>query len=80
MPRFVRDPLARRNERLKLFAGFFNAVGLGLIGFALLRPLTEVGALTGRMPYAWTAAGLACHGVAHYVLGWIVKEGDDDDV
>ena len=80
MARLIRDPLGIRNERLKLFAGFFNAVGLGLIGFALLRPLTEAGAVAGRLPYLWTLAGLACHGVAHYVLGWIMKEGEDDDL
>ena len=37
----TRDRLAAFNERVKLFAGFLNAVALGLIGFAVLRPLTE---------------------------------------
>lgn len=32
----VRDPLAAYNERVKLFANFMNATGLGLIGFAVL--------------------------------------------
>jgi hypothetical protein len=39
MTRTVRDPLAATNERVKLFAGFINALGIGLIGFAVLRPV-----------------------------------------
>ena len=41
MTRTERDPLAANNERVKLFANFINAIGLGLIGFAILRPLAE---------------------------------------
>ena len=37
----TRDPLVAYNERVKLFANFMNALSLGLIGFAILRPLTE---------------------------------------
>ena len=36
------DPLATHNERVKLFATFVNAIGIGLIGFAILGPVTQV--------------------------------------
>ena len=32
----------RSDERAKLFSGITNAIGLGLIGFAMLRPLTDI--------------------------------------
>ena len=41
MTRTVRDPLATDNERVKLLANSMNAIGLGLIGFAILRPLAD---------------------------------------
>ncbi len=37
----IRDDLLVWNERVKLFAGFVNAIALGLIGFAVLKPVTE---------------------------------------
>jgi len=36
-----KDPVAIQNERVKAFANFLNALGLGLIGFAVIRPMTE---------------------------------------
>ena len=76
----VRDPILIRNERLKLLAGFANAFGLALIGLGVLAPL--VAYLLRAQPDGtahpatwlmfWTA-GLASHGVAHYVLGRLVK-------
>lgn len=65
-----RDALAVHNERMKLLAGFVNAVGLGLIGFAILRPLTD--SLSNAASWAmlgWLVAGLAMHGISHYILG-----------
>lgn len=70
----VRDPLVSFNERVKLFANFLNAVALGLIGFAVLRPLTENLCNTDLSALWWGATGLAIHGVSHYVLGRIRKE------
>ena len=70
----VRDRLATFNERVKLFAGFLNALGLGLIGFAVLRPLADPdGAGLGASAW-WGAAGLAFHGLALYVLGRLRKD------
>ena len=37
----MRDPLLVYNERVKLLAGFVNAMAVGLVGFAVLKPLTE---------------------------------------
>ena len=74
-----RDRLAIFNERVKLLAGFLSAIGLGLIGFAILRPLTEAGLVPGRS-LLWGGAGLAFHAGAHYVLTWLQKDAPDDDV
>lgn len=70
----TRDPLASFNERVKLFANFINAIGLGLIGFAILRPLADSLA-NAKLPILWWAmVGLALHGVSHYILGRMRKE------
>jgi hypothetical protein len=68
------DPLAAFNERLKAAANFLNAIGIGLIGFAVLRPLTEAFTSTPLSALWWGLAGLALHGGAHYVLGHIRRE------
>ena len=66
--------LATFNERVKLFAGFLNALSLGMIGFALLRPATENFDLVGLSAVAWGVIGVAIHGLAHYVLGMLKKD------
>ena len=76
----VRDPLARFNERIKLLAGFVNAIGLGLVGFAVLRPLTEDPGSVDSLTFVWGSIGLAMHGLSHYVLGHLMKEIPDDAV
>lgn len=73
----IRDPLAAYNERVKLFAGFVNAIALGLIGFAILRPLTESLANANLSTIWWGATGLALHGLSHYILGRIRKEAKE---
>ncbi|KFI24207.1 hypothetical protein CG51_18570 [Haematobacter missouriensis] len=60
-----------RNERLKLAANFLNAIAIGLIGIAVLRPVVETGAVDYFALAAWTLAGLALHALAHYVLGYL---------
>ncbi len=70
----IRDPLAGYNERVKLFANFLNAIGLGLIGFAVLRPLTESLSNATLSTLWWGMTGLAIHAIAHYVVGRIRKE------
>jgi hypothetical protein len=77
MTRTVRDPLAANNERVKLFAGFSNAIGIGLIGFAALRPLTESLANASASMVWWTSAGLALYGLSHYILNLIRKEAKE---
>ena len=67
------DPVAVWNERVKLFAGFVNAVGLGLIGFAVLRPLTENIANLTWLTLSWGMVGLALHSFSHYILGYMRK-------
>ena len=59
-----------RNERAKLFANFLSALGIGLIAIGVLRPAFE----TGGDPLwivVWALAGLALHGFAHYILGYM---------
>ena len=72
--RLVRDPLARFNERVRLLSGFINAIALGLIGFAVLRPLADPDAAARGMSATWGLTGLALHGLAHYILGRLSKE------
>lgn len=70
----LRRAVAIHNERVKLFAGFVNAIGLGLIGFAVLRPLTEnLSAVTGITVF-WGVAGLFLHVISHYVLAMLRTE------
>ncbi|MCC1493983.1 hypothetical protein J1C49_15295 [Cognatishimia sp. F0-27] len=64
-----------RNERLKLACGFCNAVGFTLIAFALLRPVTEDLSLLTWASLGWVVVGLALHGVAHLMLGKLVRQG-----
>jgi len=70
----LRDDLAVHNERVKLFAGFLNALGLGLIGFAVIRPLTDSGTSVSLLTGVWGAVGLVLHLIAHYIMGMLRKE------
>lgn len=70
----LRRAVAVHNERVKLFAGFVNAIGLGLIGFAVLRPLTEDMAAIGTITAVWGLAGLFLHGIFHYILAMLRTE------
>lgn len=74
------DRLAAFNERVKLFSGFLNAIGIGLIGFAVLRPLTETPSDPTWAAAWWGTAGLALHAVSHYILGRMRKEVKHDTV
>lgn len=59
-----------RNERAKLFANFLTALGVGLVAIGVFRPAFE----TGGDPWwmgVWFLVGLALHGLAHYVLGYM---------
>ncbi|SDX96860.1 hypothetical protein [Citreimonas salinaria] len=69
----LRDDIVVHNERVKLFSGFLNAIGLGLIGFAVLRPLTADAVSMGVSTLWWGLTGLVLHAVAHYILGMMRK-------
>lgn len=70
----ARDPLATHNERIKLVASFLNTLGLGLIGFAVIRPLTaDAGAVTALSIW-WGIGGLALHALSHYILRYLRRE------
>lgn len=64
----VRDEIAIHNERVKLRANTANAIALGLIGFGLLRPLTDNPSGLDWSAALWLIAGLAIHAMAGYIL------------
>ena len=72
--RSEQDSLAAHNERVKTLAGFLNALGIGFIGFAVLRPLTEDLASGTLATVWWGLAGLAFHALSHYDLGQMRRE------
>ncbi|WP_099826757.1 hypothetical protein [Oceaniglobus indicus] len=72
----VRDDVTILNERIKLFAGFLNALGLGLIGFAVLRRVVEDVNTLDLRAALWCGVGFALHGLAHYILGRLRKGTD----
>lgn len=75
-----RDPLATLNERVKLRANSLNAIAIGLVGFAILRPATEDVTLLSLTSGLWGSFGLALHMLATYILGSLKKEMPDDDL
>ena len=74
----ARDVIAAHNERTKLTAQTLNAVGVGLIGFAVLRPAAEDVTSLETTSLVWTLLGLALHGVARHLLSYLRKEPKDD--
>ena len=75
----IRDDIAVRNERLKLLSGAVNALGLGMVGFAILRPASESFDLVRQQAWLWGVGGLALHVSGHYILGYIKKAKPDGD-
>lgn len=74
MSRGARDHLAAFNERVKLLAASVNTVGLGMIGVAVIRPLTESLSNATLNTGWWLAGGLVMHGVSHYILRYLRKD------
>jgi hypothetical protein len=64
-----RDLGTIRNERIKLGSGFLNAIGLTLIAFALLRPVTQDLSELTPLSFFWVGFGIALHVGAHAMLG-----------
>lgn len=80
----IPDHVAILNERLKLLAGFLDAIGLALPGRGALAPLvaslgngTAAGPGTPLRP-AFVAAAPAFHLAAHYILGHSKKAEPHD--
>ncbi|MGL6210371.1 MAG: hypothetical protein ACRC14_11150 [Paracoccaceae bacterium] len=69
----IRDTILSWNERVKLFANFLNAIGLGLIGFAVLKPLTEDITKLSTLTVSWGLVGLVLHAISLYTLGLMRK-------
>ncbi len=76
--RRLRDELTVLNERVKLLAVTVNALAIGLVGFAVLRPATEDVGLLAWTSIVWGSVGLALHVLAHYILGKLRTEANDD--
>lgn len=69
----IPDTILSWNERLKLVAAFWNAIGIGLVGFAVLKPLTEDITKFSGVTLWWGLAGLVFHAISLYVLGLMRK-------
>jgi len=75
-----RDELAIYNERIKLRATTLNSMGLGFVGFSLIKPLIDDGPRSiGVTEAIWIVVGVALHYVARYILGMLKTEERDDD-
>lgn len=82
----IRDDVAVHNERTKLFAGFVNALAIAVIAVGVLAPvIAALGGGGAQAPQVtWISAltfgllGLALHGTAHYILGWLKKAKPDE--
>ena len=70
----TRDRLATHNDRVKLVANFLSAIGLGLLGFAVLRPVTETPLVVTWLSAWWGGCGVAFHVLALYILRYLRKE------
>ncbi|AHM05588.1 hypothetical protein roselon_03330 [Roseibacterium elongatum DSM 19469] len=69
-----RDPLATHNERVKLRAAFLNALALGFLGFAFLRPLVEGTLTLNLLTVSFFLTGLVLHRAADYILKYLETE------
>lgn len=76
--RRARDPLAAHDERPKPSATTVNAAGIGLPGFAVLRPATEGPSNLGAPAAAWSAVAVALRLPARHIPGRPSREVDDD--
>lgn len=72
----MRDPISAFNERIKLIATSINALGIGLVGFAILRPITASLANVNSSMLWWILAGLAMHAISLYILGYTRRKDD----
>lgn len=56
-----------------MVASFLNAIALGLIGFAVLKPLTDDITKISAASVCWGLAPLAFHAISFYMLGKMRK-------
>ncbi|MBW7922801.1 MAG: hypothetical protein H3C51_11955 [Rubellimicrobium sp.] len=62
------------NERIKLVAGFANALAIGIIGIAVFKPIAEGLSASWLAVAGWGMIGLAIHVLSHYILGHLRSE------
>jgi hypothetical protein len=62
------------NVPVKRPAGFFNAVGIGLIGFAVLRPLTGDLGKARWFALCWAGAGPALRCISPHILSCLKRD------
>lgn len=74
MRREGHDALATFNERVKLLSTSVNAVGLGMVGLAVIRPLIESLDNATSKTGLWLVAGLVMHTLSHYILRYLRKD------
>lgn len=71
---FEPAPIAIHNERQKARASYLNAFSIGLVGFAVLRPLTDATPSVTVATASWFVAALALRVIAHDVPGGMRRE------
>ncbi|CAM4329375.1 hypothetical protein [Palleronia rufa] len=69
----MRDPIATYNERVKAISTFLTSLGIGLIGFAVIRPAIEGSDTETVASVAWGGAGLVMHAIALYILRYLKR-------
>jgi len=60
------------NERIKLFANFLNAIAIGVIAFAFIRPSIDDG--MEEAYFVGAMVGILTHAAAQFVLGSLKEE------
>lgn len=68
-----RDPVLSFNERLKLVASFYNALGIGLVIGGIFRPAAAGYDIPIKSIALWVFGGLAFHAFGVYILHYLKK-------
>lgn len=64
-----------KEEQIKAIAGIINNIGLGILGFGVLRPLIDTTAANNTLLGSAIVA-LACWVIAFYVLRQLEEKSD----
>lgn len=79
MRNWKKDELTAFNESVKLTANGINALAVGSVGIAVIRPMAENGGEFEAPYLMWALIGLAMHFFARYIVFEIRKEAEDEN-